>query len=264
MVVAPKLIHHLENNQATKKSPTATEIQHFKASRRAALARVASQKKKELARKKQAERDAQEERRKREAEVAARTDELRSVAMARAESVAAQKRHREREVEMFRRAEVRAKRERVAAVLAYDETKADEHEKRMRKETSYRIQREKRRRQLALQQQEDERMERMRLYERGGRYDVAPVAPPAAVQTARSFFSVSGSVVRVKVWEKGNHCGYCMTRDGCLSFGLISSAQNWFLHVFYEPVGKHSLSAHNRRLCPHKDCLFRLPTIVTV
>lgn len=130
--------------------------------------------------------------------MASRVDELRSVAVARAGSVAAQKRHRKREVERSRRAEARAKRERVAAVLAYDETQADEHEIRMRRETARRIQRERRCRQLALQRQEDERMERMRLYEGGRRYDIAPVAP--AVQTARSFFSISGSAVRE--WEK--------------------------------------------------------------
>ena len=186
--------------QPAKKAPTASEIQHFKASRRAALARVASQKQKELARKHNAECSAEEERRQKDAEVALRADELRSVAVARAGSVAAQKRHREREVELSRRAEARAKRERVAAVLAYDETQADEHEIRMRRETARRIHREGRRRELALQRQEDERMERMRLYEGGGRYDIAPVAP--VVETARSFFSISGSAVRE--WEWGN------------------------------------------------------------
>ncbi|CAM9916221.1 unnamed protein product [Scytosiphon promiscuus] len=175
-----------DEEQAASKEPAAkpatlADIERLKASRRAALARVASAKQKEDE-KREAKAKSDEERRKREPEAAKRADALRSVAAARAGAVAAEKRERERKSAVLRQAEAEAKRERVAAVLA--------------------IRREERRRELALQRQEDERAEKMRLHEVGGKYECATAVAanlsastllPPAVQSARSFFSISGS-----------------------------------------------------------------------
>lgn len=179
--------------QSTRKPPTAAEVGKFKASRQAALARVASLKQKEGAQKREAERKAEKERQETKAESAARATALRAVTSTRVKKAATVNRQREREAELIRRDEERAKRERIAAVLAYDEAKADERERQVRSETYHRIRREERRRELSLQCQEEERMERMRLHEAGERYVDPPVAP--AVQLARSFFSVAGSTV---------------------------------------------------------------------
>lgn len=193
--------------KSAKKPPTAAITEQLKASRRAALARVATQKQKAETRRQQQEAKSEEDTRKRGAEAAKRADALRSVAAARASAVAADKRQRERELELTRLAEAEAKRERVEAVLAYDEARADEREKQVRNETYGRIRREERRRELTLQRQEDERAEKMRLYEGGEKYNIgassilAPVPPPA-VQSARSFFSITGSSSAVS--EDGN------------------------------------------------------------
>ncbi|CAM9631154.1 unnamed protein product, partial [Hapterophycus canaliculatus] len=185
--------------EPTTKSPTAADIERLKASRRAALARVASAKQKETE-KREANEKAEEERRKREPAATKRADALRSVAAARAGAVAAEKRQQERKMALVRQVEEEAKRERVAAVLAYNEAEADEREKQVRNETHVRIRREERRRELALRRQEDERAEMMRLHEVGGKYQSAAAvaasiyaSTPPPVQSARSFFSISGS-----------------------------------------------------------------------
>lgn len=191
------------NAKSAQHPPTAAATEQLKASRRAALARVASQKQEAEARRRQKEAKSEEDRRKRETEAAERADALRSVAAARACAAAAEKRRRERELELTRLAEAEAKRERVEAVLAYDEALADLREKQVRNETYARIRRGERRRELASQRQEDERAEKMRLYEGGERYNnigassIPPASsvPPPAVQSARSFFSITGSVV---------------------------------------------------------------------
>lgn len=180
--------------QSAKNPPTAVEKQRLKASRRVALARVTSQKQKEVLLKQQIEQKKEEDRHRREAETVAKMSTFRAAAVARAASVSSETRQRERELELIRQAETSVKRERVAAVLAYDETKADKRENIMRKETCRRIQREERRRKLEQQQHEDERMEKMMLYEGKNRLATSPVPP--AVQSARSFFSISGSTVR--------------------------------------------------------------------
>lgn len=189
----------LWQHKTAKKPPTTADIERLKASRRAALARVASQKQQAEAKKQHAQAKTEEVRRKREAEAAKRADALRSAAAARSSSVAAENRQRKRELELTRQAEVEATRERVAAVLAYDETQADERERQVRNETYARIRREEKRRELALQRQEDERAERMRLYECGEKYICSSTTPsfvpPPAVQSARSFFSITGSTV---------------------------------------------------------------------
>lgn len=162
---------------------------------------MASQKQKAEARLQREEARSEADRLKREAEAAGRANALRSTAAARASAVAAEKRRQERELELTRLAEAEAKRERVEAVLAYDEARADEREKRVRNETCARIRREERRRELALQRQEEERAEKMRLHEGGGeRYSIGTSSipdsvPPPAVQSARSFFSIAGSAV---------------------------------------------------------------------
>lgn len=204
----PAAILVVNNAKSAKQPPTAAATEQLKASRRAALARVASQKQKAEARRQQEEVKSDEDRRKREAEAAKRADALRSVAAARASAAAAEKRQRERERELARSAEAEAKRERVEAVLAYDEARADEREKQVRNETYARIRREERRRELALRRQEDERAEKMRLYEGGGRYNAGASStpasvPPPAVQSARSFFSITGSAVSEKKTRQG-------------------------------------------------------------
>lgn len=168
-------------------------MQRLKASRRAALARVAVIKQKEASLKQESTRNIEQQRRQKENDAVLKVDASRAAAVARAGRVAAGKRQRERELDLARQAEARAKQERVAAVLAYDEAKADEREKQVRNETYRRIQRKERHRELALQQEEDERMDRMRLYE-GGEGHAVPPFPPA-VQSARSFFSIEGPVV---------------------------------------------------------------------
>eukprot|EP00752_Nemacystus_decipiens_P007290 g6523.t1 len=185
---------------AKKHPPTATAAEQLKASRRAALARVASQKKKAEARRRQEEAMSDDDTRKKEAEAAERVDASRSVAAARAGAAAAEKRQQERERELTRLAEAEARRERVEAVLAYDETRADLRERQVRNETYARIRREERRREKALRRQEDERAEIIRLREGRERYNIGGASgiipasvPPPAVQSARSFFSITGS-----------------------------------------------------------------------
>ncbi len=175
-------------------------MERVKASRRAAVARLASQRKKAEAQRRKTEEEAREASRRREAEAAKAAEALRLAAAARGRTVAAETRQRERELKLARQAEAEARRERLEAVLAYDEARADEREKRVRSETCARIRRGERRRELALQREEEERAEKMRLYEGGNRYGSAlgtPVSapPPPAVQSARSFFSVTGSAV---------------------------------------------------------------------
>lgn len=205
-------------NQYARTPPTAADLERLHASRRAALARVTAQKQKVVSKRQRAERDATEEKRRRDAEACAREDASRAAAVARAEVAAAEKRQRHREAEMVRQTEMNVKRERVAAVLAYDERKADEKEKRVRNDTYRRIQREEKRRELVLQRQEDERMEKIRLHEAGQRYAASTagvgvgafradsVANPArtpAARSARSFFSVAGSTVSACMWAPG-------------------------------------------------------------
>lgn len=211
----------LRQQKTAKKTAATADIERLKASRRAALARVASQKQKAEAEKNIAEAKSEEVRQKREAEAAKRADALRSAAAARGSSVAAEKRQRERELELARQAEAEATRERVAAVLAYDETQADERERQVRNETYARIRREERRRELSLQRQEDERAERMRLHECGEKHKSAfstpGFVPPPAVQSARSFFSITGSTVSKASRRKFNEqlrrasCALCST-----------------------------------------------------
>ena len=203
----------VKQRKSAKHPPTAAATEQLKASRRAALARVASQKRKAEARRRQREAKSEEDRREREAEATKRAEALRSVAAARASAAAAEKRQRERELELARLAEAEARRERVEAVLAYDEARADLREKQVRDETYARIRREERRRELAQQRQEDERAEKMRLYEGGQRYNntgasggIIPASvPPPAVQSARSFFSITGSAVSAKTTRQEEH-----------------------------------------------------------
>ncbi|CAM9248345.1 unnamed protein product [Ectocarpus fasciculatus] len=197
--------------ESAKKPPTVADVERLKASRRAALARAASQIQRAKSQKQEAETRSEGERQKREAEAAQKAHALRSAAAARGSIVAAEKKQRERQLELVRQAEAEAKRERVAAVLAYDEAQADERERRVRNETYARIRREERRRELALQRQEDERVEMTRIYEAGERYKGAsPVAtmipdsvPP--VHSARSFFSItdSTSIAETAVGDNG-------------------------------------------------------------
>ncbi|CBN76751.1 hypothetical protein Esi_0000_0565 [Ectocarpus siliculosus] len=197
--------------ESAKKPPTVADIERLKASRRAALARAASQIQKAKSQKQEAEARSEGERQTREAEAARKAHALRSAAAARGSIVAAEKKQRERQLGLVRQAEAEAKRERVAAVLAYDEAQADERERRVRNETYARIRREERRRELALQRQEDERVEMMRMYEAGERYKgTSPVAtvlpaPVPAVHSARSFFSItdSASIAETVVGDNG-------------------------------------------------------------
>ncbi|CAM9624322.1 unnamed protein product [Ectocarpus sp. 12 AP-2014] len=197
--------------ESARKPLTVADIEQLKASRRAALARAASQIQKAKSQKQEAEARSEGERQKRQAEAARKAHALRSAAAARGSIVAAEKKQRERQLELVRQAEAEAKRERVAAVLAYDEAQADERERRVRNETYARIRREERRRELALQRQEDERVEMMRMYEAGERYKgTSPVAtmipaPVPAVHSARSFFSItdSASIAETAVEDNG-------------------------------------------------------------
>lgn len=189
------------NLKPAKKS-TPAEIERLKASRRAALARVAHKKQQKEAQQQEVERTAMEETMRKEAEVASKADALRAAAAARAATAAAEKWKKERELENLREAEAHAKRERVAAVLARKDSEVVERERQVRNETIRRIRREEWRRELERQRQEDERVERVRLYEAGERAGAAAPAglaglagpplslPQPAVQSARSFFSV--------------------------------------------------------------------------
>lgn len=201
---------------------------------------MASQKQKAEAEKQHAEAKSEEVRQKREAEAAKRADALRSAAAARGTSVAAEMKQRERELELTRRAEAEAKRERVAAVLAYDETQVDERERQVRHETYVRIRREENRRELALQRQEDGRAERMRLYECGGKYNnngasntIPGFVPPPAVQSARSFFSITGSTVSETSGEIQLVLNTYCSRDRCRLIPVLFVIDMYYGWNFY-------------------------------
>lgn len=116
------------------------------------------------------------------------------VALNRARIVFAENKQRKRELDESRQTQACIKRERVAAILAHKEGDIAERERQLRADTYGRIKREEKRRELLQQRQEDERMERIRLYETE-RY--VPAQPPG-VQSARSFFSITGSTVSVE------------------------------------------------------------------
>lgn len=218
-------------SKSAKKPPTVADIERLKASRRVALERAASQIQKAKSQKQEAEARSEGERQKREAEAARKAHALRSAAAARGSIVAAEKKQRERQLELVRQAEAEAKRERVAAVLAYDEAQADERERRVRNETYARIRREERRRELALQRQEDERVEMMRMYEAGERYKGAsPVAtmipaPVPAVHSARSFFSITDSAVS-ECCEASKQPWRCEFNRRTLNVSRVSFCEN--------------------------------------
>lgn len=134
-----------------------------------------------------------EERRRRDAEATAKATALQATIFARAAKAAEANRQRKLEQDLGLQEEARLKRERVAAVLNYDQANVSEREKRVRNETCRRIRREERRRELALRREEDERLEKIRLHEERQRL-VARCTP--AAKSARSFFSVSDPAVR--------------------------------------------------------------------
>ena len=170
------------------------DIERLKATRRAALARVASVKHQEEL-KKEAQRKADEENRRRRAEVAATATVLQAVVSARASRVAAEDRQRNIDRELALQEEARVKQGRVRAVLAHDAANASERERRLRGETKRRIRREQRKRELAMKREVDELLEKIRLHE-GKQRHVARPTPPV-IQPARSSFSISGSAVSV-------------------------------------------------------------------
>lgn len=199
---SPVLVGNTFLNLKGAKKSTPADVERLKASRRAAITRVAYRKQQEKAQKHEVERAAMEEAKRREAELASKADAIRAVAAVRAANAVAENMRKERQLENTREEEARAKREKVAAVLARKDSEVLERERQVRNETIRRIRREEKRRELERQREEDEQIERRRLYEAGERAAAAAPAglgglarppmslPQPVVQSARSFFSV--------------------------------------------------------------------------
>lgn len=172
--------------------PTSSEIERLKASRRAALARIAFQRQQETSRREELERTEREQEQQRRAETRARASTMRCTAVSRAAMAAAEIRRRERERLDAQETQTAGKMERLAALMTTKDEEILDRERRVRTETCLRIRRERIRRELAERQRNEEQAERLRRYE-ARRYSVS--VPPAP-ESCRSFFPMTEEAVR--------------------------------------------------------------------